>query len=203
MSSVGRRVLGILLCLVALAVRASDGRAAPPGPLLVAVGDVGPRSALLWLRVPGPVPTRLEVGAAGDPSVRRLEVAPAPEADFTAKVRIDGLDPGTRYAYRVRWQAETVGAEFVTAPEAGVAAPVTLLWSGDLGGGGRCRVPGDGYPIFSVMAPEERRGRPASTAKSRRGFPLGAEVEEMLGPQRVHEPCDRPVPSRLPWALSS
>lgn len=148
-----RRLRGILLCLAALVACASDGGASSPG-LLVAVGDVGPRSALLWLRAPGAGPVSLEVGAVavGGAPARRLEMAPAPEADFTARVRIDGLHPGTRYAYRARWQADVVNAEFVTAPDAGVAAPVTLLWSGDLGGGGRCRVPGGGYPIFGTMA---------------------------------------------------
>src|SRR5262245_3419384 len=102
MDPAGRHAFGVLLCLLSLAVVASDGRAAAPD-LRVAVGDVGPRSALVWLRAPGPGPASLEWGAAGRPRARRLEVAPAPDADLTARVRIDGLDPGTRYAYRVRW----------------------------------------------------------------------------------------------------
>ena len=147
----GRRLRGALLCLAALAAGVSGGRASSPG-LLVTVGDVGPRSALLWLRAAGTAPASLDVRVVGGPPGRRLEAEPAPEADFTARVRVDDLDPGTRYAYRVRWQSEVVDGEFVTAPEPGVAAAVTLLWSGDLGGGGRCRVPGAGYPIFRAMA---------------------------------------------------
>jgi alkaline phosphatase D len=116
------------------------------------VGDVGPWSALVWLRAGNGTPASLELGAVGTPTGRRLELAPVPEADLTARVRVGGLEPGTRYAYRVRWQSEVVDGEFVTAPEPGVAAPVTLLWGGDLGGGGRCRVPGAGYPIFRAMA---------------------------------------------------
>lgn len=147
----GRSLRKTLLCLAVLASGVSSGRASSPG-LLVTVGDVGPRSALFWLRVGDATPASLQVGAVGIPAERRLEAAPAPEADFTARVRVDGLDPGTRYAYRVRWQVEGVEGEFVTAPEPGTAAEVTLVWSGDLGGGGRCRVPGAGYPIFRTMA---------------------------------------------------
>ena len=115
-----RRLREALLCLVALAAGVSGGRASSPG-LLVTVGDVGPRSALLWLRASGPAPASVEVGAVGGPPERRLTAAPVSQADFTAKVRVDGLDPGTRYAYRVRWQAEVadeareVGCRAVTA----------------------------------------------------------------------------------------
>jgi alkaline phosphatase D len=140
-----------LLGLSALAVLRSDGRASSPD-LLVAVGDVGPRSALLWLRAPGATTASLEIGAGGGPHEHRLDVAPSATSDFTVRVRVDNLTPGTRYAYRVRWQAEVVDGQFVTAPEPGVVAPVRFLWSGDLGGGGRCRVPGNGYPIFDAMA---------------------------------------------------
>ena len=147
----GCRLRGALLCLTALASGVSEGRASSPG-LLVTVGDVGPRSALLWLRAADATPASLEIGVVGGPPGRRLEATPASEADFTARMRVDRLDPGTRYAYRVRWQSEVIDGEFVTAPEPGTAAAVTLLWSGDLGGGGRCRTPGTGYPIFRAMA---------------------------------------------------
>ena len=45
-----------------------------------------------------------------------------------------------------------VSGEFGTAPAASSAAKVTFLWSGDLGGGGLCRLVDGGYRIFSVMA---------------------------------------------------
>ena len=57
-----------------------------------------------------------------------------------------------RHAYRVRWDGHTAAGEFVTAPEPERAAPVVLLWSGDLGGSGRCRTAGVGYHIFRAMA---------------------------------------------------
>ena len=62
-----------------------------------------------------------------------------------------GLAPATRHAYRLEGRGVKTSGEFVTAPSPGTAAPVRLLWSGDLGGGGRCRSPVDGYPIFRAM----------------------------------------------------
>jgi alkaline phosphatase D len=150
-TSAARRLCGLLLGLAALAAAGSRSGASSP-ELLVTVGDVGPRSALLWLRATGTAPARLTLAAAGGRSSRELEATPDPAADFTARVKVDGLEPATPYRYRVRWQAEIVEGDFVTAPAPGVTAPVTLLWSGDLGGGGRCRPPGAGYPIFRAMA---------------------------------------------------
>jgi alkaline phosphatase D len=145
------RRCALRLGLVALVAGAASGQASAPA-LLVTVGDVGPRSALLWLRAAAPVPATVAVAPRGGQPGRRLAVAPHPEADLTARVRLEGLEPATRYTYRVSWQAEILDGEFVTAPDPGATAPVTLLWSGDLGGGGRCRVAGAGYPIFRAMA---------------------------------------------------
>jgi alkaline phosphatase D len=72
--------------------------------------------------------------------------------DFTVKVRAADLTPATRYAYRVVWREAHADGEFTTAPPPDATTPVRLLWSGDLGGGGRCRSPATGYPIFRAMA---------------------------------------------------
>jgi alkaline phosphatase D len=131
---------------------AAPGAALPAGPpLLVAVGDVADRGAVLWLRTAGPGVAEIEVGPADGPA-RRIEARPTPGADHTARVRLEGLRPGARHAYRVRWDGHTAAGEFVTAPEPERAAPVVLLWSGDLGGSGRCRTAGVGYHIFRAMA---------------------------------------------------
>ncbi len=68
------------------------------------------------------------------------------------KVRVEGLAPATRHAYRVTAGGQIVEGEFLTAPEPRAARPLALVWSGDLGGGGRCRSVASGYPIFRTMA---------------------------------------------------
>jgi alkaline phosphatase D len=47
---------------------------------------------------------------------------------------------------------ESVAGEFVTAPEPRRLRPLSLVWSGDLGGAGRCRIPAVGYRVFEAMA---------------------------------------------------
>src|SRR5262245_39594671 len=103
--------------------------------LLVTVGDVRDRSAVIWARAPRPGPVAVEVGPAGRPRDRRRLAAEATaETDLTVKLRADRLVPGTRHTYRVTTAGESVAGEFVTAPEPGGRSPLSLVWSGDLGG---------------------------------------------------------------------
>ncbi len=120
--------------------------------LLVTVGEVGARTAVVWARAPAPGPVTLEVGRVGPGGRRRLAATATAETDLTVKIRLDGLTAAARHAYRVAFGPETVNGEFVTAPEPGAARPLTLVWSGDLGGASRCRSPVSGYPIFRSMA---------------------------------------------------
>src|SRR5262249_59317234 len=69
--------------------------------------------------------------------------------------RAGGAGAGAPHAYRIESAGEVAEGEFTTAPPPGATRPLTLAWSGDLGGAGRCRTPGAGYPIFRAMA--ERR----------------------------------------------
>lgn len=147
------RPLFIACCsalIAVVAVAADDGHTPR---LLVTVGEVTDRSAVLWARVPGAGPVGVEIrAAAGDAGRRRFAAEARPETDFTARVGLDGLAAATRHLYEVTGGGERVQGEFVTAPGPGAVRPVTLLWSGDLGGGERCRVPGSGYRIFRTMA---------------------------------------------------
>jgi len=121
--------------------------------LLVTVGEVSDRAAVVWARAPASGRVTVEVGRAGQPGARRrLTAEAARESDFTVKLRVESLAPATRHAYRVAFGREAVDGEFVTAPEPGATRPLTLVWSGDLGGAGRCRSPASGYPIFRAMA---------------------------------------------------
>jgi len=141
-------VLAAGACLV---LAGALGRAASEPELLVTVGEVTERSAVVWARPPGPGPVSLALGPGGGVARQSVRAEAQPATDFTVKLGIGDLAPATRYGYRVGWETLEVEGAFATAPEPEAARPVTLLWSGDLGGGDRCRVPGSGYPIFDAM----------------------------------------------------
>jgi alkaline phosphatase D len=119
--------------------------------LLVTVGEVSANRAVVWVRPSGPGPVEVLLRSPRG-AEKRLQ-ARAPEAtDFAVKLPAVDLAASTRYAYRVTWRGERAEGEFVTAPEPRAPTPVRLVWSGDLGGSGRCRAPGSGYAIFGAMA---------------------------------------------------
>ncbi len=133
------------------------GPAAPvtaptPAGLLVTVGEVAADAATIWVRSEGER-VRVRYAPVMEPEAGvEVQARPDPDRDFTAPVRLRGLQPGTRYAYEVTADRESAEGEFATAPTADANASVRLLWSGDLGGKGHCRDIEDGYPIFRPMA---------------------------------------------------
>ncbi len=129
------------------------GRAAPAATgLLVTVGEVTATSVVVWTRGAAEGDVAIEYGPAGATTRARATLTVRSGDDLTGKLRLDGLVPATRYGYRVQTRGESVGGEFVTAPGPETAAPVTFLWSGDLGGQGFCRRVDTGYRIFDTMA---------------------------------------------------
>lgn len=106
---------------------------------------------MIWARGGGPGRIAVDVGPAAGEERRRLTAEAAARADFAVKLLATDLSPGTRHAYRVAWRGEHLDGTFMTAPESDAAAAVSLLWSGDLGGAGRCRSPSFGYEIFRAM----------------------------------------------------
>ncbi len=147
-------------------------------PQGIAVGDVTSRSALLWLRTDGPMMVQIEWApvAAWD-IVSKMATAVAPvarsplfttgsESDFTLAVPLEGLTPATRYrsyisigtkAHDGKSTEARVAAqvEFTTLPDVNSHVPMTIAWSGDLGGQQRCRRGAAGYPIFDVMRTQQ------------------------------------------------
>ena len=140
----------------------------------VAVGDVSSHSAVLWLRTEGPVSVQIEwatvsrweraskLSTVVAPVPRTVSITTTSETDYTLTIPLEGLSPSTRYRYHVlagpadqttNQRAASLAAkgEFTTLPDATTSAPVTFAWSGDLGGGGRCRRGADGYSIFEVI----------------------------------------------------
>ena len=135
-----------------MALVAAPASASASG-LLVAVGDVGPTSAVLWARGDRETELAVEYGPVGAPRLPAgLRVSRS--AGLTGKLRLADLKPATRYAYRVRGATEASG-EFSTAPAPEVAARVRLVWSGDLGGGPACRRRDGDYRIFHAIVRRE------------------------------------------------
>lgn len=138
--------------LLLLLLTGSVAAAAAP---LVTVVEVGPASATLWVRAVRPGTISVEVTPAPGPAVRLTRNALAAD-DLLLRLPLEGLAPATRHRYRVSQAGASVEGEFATAPPPEVPAPVSFLWSGDLGGSGVCRSVDGGYRIFRAMA-----GRPA------------------------------------------
>ncbi|HKP00413.1 MAG TPA: alkaline phosphatase D family protein, partial [Nitrospiraceae bacterium] len=138
------------------------------------MGDITGESALVWLRTDGPMEVQVEwapVAVWDSPSrlassvvsvARTPLLTTGPETDFTLTIPIEGLTPSTRYRYYVSVGPKGGGgtaaktqvgarAEFTTLPDSKSQAPVTFVWSGDLGGQQHCRRGTGGYPIFDVM----------------------------------------------------
>ena len=105
----------------------------------------------MWARAIRAGEVAIEVTPAGGAPQRMAR--PAADADdLIVRVALDGLSPATRHRYVVSQGGERVEGEFATAPMPTEPARVSFLWSGDLGGGGFCRLLDGGYRIFRAMA---------------------------------------------------
>jgi len=134
-----------------LAVWAAVAGADEPG-LLLTVGEVSDRGAVVWIRGTSASPVSITYARAGGGEERQAQVALSLAADRTGKTALSGLLPGTRYRYKATQGGASAEGEFVTAPASDSEAPVRFAWSGDLGSRGYCRRVTDGYPIFRAMA---------------------------------------------------
>ena len=121
----------------------------------IASGEVTSTSANVWTRADQAATLLVEYAHTEkfQPSMGMSEITVSAEHDFTGVVSLTGLQPATRYYYRVRPQAadsaKGVVGSFVTAPAPDQPQHVTFLWGGDLGGQGFCRQPT--YTIFNAM----------------------------------------------------
>lgn len=123
-----------------------------------ASGDVSSTSAVIWARCDRAAEVVVDVQPAIGSASARLFTSNAMAADdFTARVPVDGLSPGTLYRYDTlckvkRRRSAPASGVFRTAPIPEDNASLSLLWSGDLAGQRYCRRPGIGYRIFAPMA---------------------------------------------------
>jgi len=134
-----------------LSLWAASAGAADPG-LMLTVGEVSDRGAVVWVRATRVSPVTITYARDGGGGERQTQVALSLAADRTGKAELSGLVPGTRYRYKATQVGASAEGEFVTAPAPDSETPVRFAWSGDLGSRGNCRRVSDGYPIFRAMA---------------------------------------------------
>lgn len=142
-------------------------------PQGIAIGDVGPTGAIVWVRTNGPALVQIEwatpaqwetaskSGTARAAVSRTDRLAATSETDYTLSIPIEGLAPATTYRYHIWIERKgSAGYEqpkpaakgtFTTLPDQNASVPVAFVWSADLGGQGRCRQGTAGYPIFDVI----------------------------------------------------
>lgn len=123
--------VALLIGLLALPQTAPQG---------VMVGEVGPDAATVWTRAEREC--RVAVRFGTDPDAARMarsaELAATAAADFTAHVRLEGLQPATRYHFRVEFvdaQGAAVAGpagSFRTAPRPGDLLPFRFAVGGDV-----------------------------------------------------------------------
>lgn len=148
--------LRLTYCLVLILWTFSFAQAAAPRLTHgIASGEVTATSANIWTRADQEteIPVEYARTATFQPLSGKSTIVVSAEQDFTGVVALTGLQPATRYYYRVRPQtaaaSASLGGSFVTAPDQEQAHDVTFLWGGDLGGQGFCRQPT--YAIFHAM----------------------------------------------------
>jgi len=105
----------------------------PDGAL---VGDVTDTRAVVWGRVNARAAVRVEYGPFASLGRRTEAVRAEPASDFAVKVDLSGLQPGSRYYYRMSAEAgarqtTTLAGSFKTAPAPADAAEVSFVWGGD------------------------------------------------------------------------
>jgi alkaline phosphatase D len=137
------------------------GSAAAAAPPTLAVGDVGPNQALLWVQGNRPARVIVELGPDAGGPLQRIQRELDPAADFTAKIPVEGLSPGRRQRWRALFLdadeavATTLQGSFLTAPPSTAPMPVRLAWGGDLAGQDVCRDAARGFEVFSAIAARE------------------------------------------------
>jgi alkaline phosphatase D len=131
----------LVLAVSAFALPASASAATAAFTDGVASGDVTSSKAIVWTRVDQAANIKLEVWPnasclSGPKAFQKGNIQTSTTSDFTIKVDVTGLAPGTEYCYRFRRGDESfspVGV-FTTAPGANSAADVEFTYSGDSDG---------------------------------------------------------------------
>ena len=107
-----------------------------PPRYLAATFEPREDSAIAWLAASSPTAAHVELLVEGELEPTRVaEVELTPEGGLVAAVRLGGLVPDTRYRHRAFFQGAGYGPwlRFRTAPEIDALAPVSFLFSADVG----------------------------------------------------------------------
>jgi alkaline phosphatase D len=159
------KVLGLILMTIVVG-GAADGasvaatRRAGPVPTIthgVIVGDVTASSALLWARADREATLNAVLSGGRHGRIARAQARTAD--DFTARIPLAHLAPGTTYRYRAWFSLGSPGSShgpplegsFRTAPARDTAAPLRLAFGGDLNGQNVCRDSAEGMPIMETV----------------------------------------------------
>ncbi len=163
----------LTLCVFvsALAVLAATAHSAPEQRIRrpaithgVASGDVRATTAIVWARADGTSTMQVQVSPSRrfSSKLRRRTARATKGSDYTARLKLGGLRPDTRHYYRVWFTRKIRGrtlasrkvvGSFRTAPAAGAATTMKLVFSGDLGGQKYCRDRRQGgYGILGEIA---------------------------------------------------
>jgi alkaline phosphatase D len=159
------KTIGLILTAMLLGLAAGGAGVAAgkhKGPVAaithgVVVGDVTSSSALLWARADREA--MLNVVLSGGRHGRIARAAALAADDFTARVPLEHLRPGTTYHYRAWFSLRGHGSShgpvaagtFRTAPGDREAAPLRLAFGGDLNGQNVCRDAAEGMPIMETV----------------------------------------------------
>jgi alkaline phosphatase D len=111
-------MLRALVALLALVAAAPLGAGEPAVAVSLMHGFIDQSSMTLWIQTERAARVAVELHADGAAERRRVEGATRAEDDFALNLRLAGLEPGTRYRYRVLVDgkpAEDAGA-FTTQP---------------------------------------------------------------------------------------
>jgi alkaline phosphatase D len=158
------KIIGLILTTVLLGLAAGGagiaaGKHKGPAAVIthgVIVGDVTSSSALLWARADREATLNVDLSGGRH---GRIAGTPARAADdFTARVPLEHLRPGTTYRYRAWFSLRGRGSShgpvaegtFRTAPRDREAAPLRLSFGGDLNGQNVCRDASEGMPIMNT-----------------------------------------------------
>jgi alkaline phosphatase D len=159
------KLFGLILS-AALLTFVSDGtgtaapiaaRGAPTITHGVIVGDVTASSALLWARADREATLNVVLSGGRHGGIATARALPA--TDFTVRVPLEGLAPGTAYDYRAWFSLGSPGSShgpavegsFRTAPTHETLAPLRLVFGGDVSGQNVCRDASEGLPIMDTV----------------------------------------------------
>ncbi len=123
----------------------------------VTAGDVTSNTAVVWARADRRATMSVRYYPVGGEKPQKATAANSAASDFTAKVKLTSLQPGTTYRYEVEFagggeRSSVEAGTFRTAPSGDMPSAVSFIWGGDLGGQWYCRRPDVGYAIFEPMA---------------------------------------------------